>query len=146
MVTNCLPAWCLAYKDRIPEVNKSVSQVRNELPHDKTNKMTCALSEDSDQPGHLPSLIRVFAVCMKNVWVLSYPLSHSEESDQTNKQTLILFFTLDCQIQIPMGLEVKISVFLPSFRKISKRYGSSHRNIFSLSKKSQLCKVVIQCI
>ena len=25
--------------------------------------MTCAPSEDSDQPGHLPSVIRVFAVC-----------------------------------------------------------------------------------
>ena len=45
-----------------------------EPAHDKTNKMSrditnqqsdCAPSEDSDQPGHLPSLIRVFAVCMK---------------------------------------------------------------------------------
>ena len=49
--------------------------IKNELPHDKTNKMACALSEDSDQPGHLPSLIRVFAVRMKKAWVLSYPLS-----------------------------------------------------------------------
>ena len=31
--------------------------------------------EYSDQPGHPPSLIRVFAVCMKKAWVLSYPLS-----------------------------------------------------------------------
>ena len=31
-------------------------------PHYKTNKMACAPSEDSDQPGHPPSLIRVFAV------------------------------------------------------------------------------------
>ena len=32
-------------------------------PHrDKTNKMACAPSEDSDQPGHPPSLIRIFAV------------------------------------------------------------------------------------
>ena len=46
----------------------------NELHHDKTNKMACAPSEDSDQPGHLPSLIRVFAVCLKKAWVLSYPL------------------------------------------------------------------------
>ena len=37
--------------------------------------MTCAPSEDSDQPGHPPSLIRVFAVRMKKAWVLSYPLS-----------------------------------------------------------------------
>ena len=35
----------------------------------------CAPSEDWDQPGHQPSLIRVFAVRMKKVWVLSYPLS-----------------------------------------------------------------------
>ena len=33
-----------------------------EPSHDKTNKMICAPSEDSDQPGHPPSLIRVFAV------------------------------------------------------------------------------------
>ena len=32
-------------------------------------------SEDSDQPGHPPSLIWVFAVRMKKAWVLSYPLS-----------------------------------------------------------------------
>ena len=35
----------------------------------------CAPSRNSDQPGHLPSLIRVFAVGMKKAWVLSYPLS-----------------------------------------------------------------------
>ena len=47
----------------------------NEPPHDKTNKMACVHSEDSDQPGHPPSLIRVFTVHMKKAWVLSYPLS-----------------------------------------------------------------------
>ena len=35
----------------------------------------CAPSEDLDQPGHPPSLIRVYAVRMKKAWVLSYPLS-----------------------------------------------------------------------
>ena len=35
----------------------------------------CAPSEDSDQPGHPPCLIRVFAARMKKAWVLSYPLS-----------------------------------------------------------------------
>ena len=34
----------------------------------------CAPSEDSDQPEHPPSLIRVFAVRIKKPWVLSYPL------------------------------------------------------------------------
>ena len=49
--------------------------VVNEPPHDKTNKLAWAPSEDSDEPGHPPSLIRVFAVLMKKAWVLSYPLS-----------------------------------------------------------------------
>ena len=45
-------------------------------PHcDKTNKMACVPSEESDQPGHPPSLIRVFSVRLKKAWVLSYPLS-----------------------------------------------------------------------
>ena len=42
--------------------------------HDKTNEMACVPSEDSDQPGHLPSLIRVFALRMKKASVLSYPI------------------------------------------------------------------------
>ena len=37
----------------------------NEPPHEKTNKMACAPSEDSDQPEHPPSLVRVLAVRMK---------------------------------------------------------------------------------
>ena len=46
-----------------------------EPPHDKTNEMACAPTDDSDQPRHPPSLIRVFAVCMKKAWVLNYLLS-----------------------------------------------------------------------
>ena len=43
--------------------------------------MACAPSEDSDQPGHLPSPIRVFAVRMKKAWILSYP--HHAQVDLT---------------------------------------------------------------
>ena len=46
-----------------------------EPPYNKTNKMSFAPSEDSDQPGHPPSLIRVFAVGMKKYWALNYLLS-----------------------------------------------------------------------
>ena len=42
---------------------------------DKTNKMVCAPSEDSDQPGHPPSLIRVFTVRMKKASLLKYLMS-----------------------------------------------------------------------
>ena len=34
----------------------------NEPLHDKTNKINCAQGEDSDKPGHPPSLVRVLAV------------------------------------------------------------------------------------
>ena len=43
--------------------------------HDNTNKMTCATGEDSDQAGHPHSMIRAFAVRMKNTCVLDYPMS-----------------------------------------------------------------------
>ena len=44
----------------------------NKQEHDKTNKMACAPSEDSDQPGHPHSLIGVFVVRLIKVWTLSY--------------------------------------------------------------------------
>ena len=51
------------------------SQLSFEPQHDKTNKMTCVPREDSDQPGHPPRMIRVFAVRMKKPWVFSFPSS-----------------------------------------------------------------------
>ena len=39
-----------------------------EPPHYKTNKMTCVPSEDSGQPGHPPSQIRVFAARTMGSW------------------------------------------------------------------------------
>ena len=47
----------------------------SEPAHCKTYNKTCATSENSDQPAHLRSLMRVFAARMKKAWVLSYPLS-----------------------------------------------------------------------
>ena len=53
----------------------------------------CAPSEDSGQPGHQPSLIRVFAVRMKKSWVLSYPLSAQRRlwSDWAGAQLIWVF-------------------------------------------------------
>ena len=47
--------------------------------------MTCEPSEDSDQSGHSPSLISVFAVHMKKPWFLSYPFNTTEKTDQTGQ-------------------------------------------------------------
>ena len=68
----------------------------NELAHDKTNKKACAPSEDSDQPGHPPSLIRVLAVRMKKAQVLSYPLGTSEDSDQTGWMPRLIYVIAGC--------------------------------------------------
>ena len=65
--------------DPQPEMG-AVNLRKSELPHDKTNKMASAPSEDSDQPGHLPSLIRVFAGRMKKAKLGSIA-THSEDSD-----------------------------------------------------------------
>ena len=50
-----------------------------EPSHDKTKKMACAPSEDSDQPGHPPSLIRVFACAQ---WVAKDHSFLHADSDQ----------------------------------------------------------------
>ena len=74
--------------------SNSHDTITNELPHDRTNKMACAPSEDSDQPGHPPSLIRVFTVRMKKPWVLSYPLSAQQRlwSDLADAQVGLSHF------------------------------------------------------
>ena len=53
-VKNVMNCKCAAYVDS--------TKKHFEPSYDKTNKMTFMPSEDSDQPGHPPSLIRVFAV------------------------------------------------------------------------------------
>ena len=50
-----------------------------------SENMTCAYSEDSDQPGHPPSLISVLAVRLKKVWTLAIHKVHRENSDQTGQ-------------------------------------------------------------
>ena len=57
------------------ERNNGTFAITYEPAHDKAYKMACAPSEDSDLPGHPPSLIRVYAVGMKIALVLSNPLS-----------------------------------------------------------------------
>ena len=63
------------------------------LSCDMTKPTKCAPSEDSDQPRHPPSLIRVFAVSMKKHWALSYPLSAQQRlwSDRVEAQADLSF-------------------------------------------------------
>ena len=74
----------------------------NESPHDKSNKMTCAPSKDSDQPGHQSSLST-----WRNIGLLTTYWAHSENSDQTGlmprliwifagRTSFCFFFLLQC--------------------------------------------------
>ena len=85
-----------------------------EPQHDKTNKMTCAPREDSDQPRHPPSLIRVFAVCMKKPSVLSYPLGAQQRlwslggcpgwsKSSLGAQAILLVLSCSCSYQDFLG-------------------------------------------
>ena len=55
----------------------------------------CAPSKDSDQPGHLPSLIRVFAVPaqsdQRNHGSLATYWAHREDSDQTGQMPWLIW-------------------------------------------------------
>ena len=67
--------WCQKYCHKL-RVSLILHQARLIWAASWQNQRNdCEPSEDSDQPGHPPSLIRVFAVRMKKTWVLSYPLS-----------------------------------------------------------------------
>ena len=59
-------------------------------PHDKTNKVACVPCKDSDQPGHLPSLIRVSTVRMKKAWVLELPTERTAKTDQTGQMPRLI--------------------------------------------------------
>ena len=79
-------SWCTSRPLDLSDCSES--GVTFELEHDKTNKMTCAPSEDSDQPVHPCSLTRVVAVRMMKPKVFGYPWSAQErlQSDWTNTQ------------------------------------------------------------
>ena len=48
------------------------NMVKNELRHDISTIVVCAISKGSDQPAHMRSLIRAFASRLNITWLLSY--------------------------------------------------------------------------
>ena len=90
----------------------SACAVIYEPAHDKTNKMIYGPSEDSDQPGHPPGLIRVFAVHIKKPWILSYILGAQRRLwlDWADAQAV-----LSLSVGIVMRLLMYVFVFLFRF-------------------------------
>ena len=75
--------------------------------------MICVPSEDSDQPGHPPNLIRVFAVSMSAL-VLSYPLSTQWKlwSDWVFAGCTIILLVLSWGSWIMGGKTIKVLILL----------------------------------
>ena len=79
--------WVTNHENPNSDVNQTLEErtskiLRRQHRHFKSwaaswrnQQSACAPSEDSDQPGHPPNLIRVFVVRMKKAWILRYPLS-----------------------------------------------------------------------
>ena len=70
--TNAM-SWTNQHKTDRKQINHAITY--NLAASWQNQQNDCAPSENSDQPGYPPSLIRVFVVRMKKAGVLSYPLS-----------------------------------------------------------------------
>ena len=70
---------------------KILTRCKNEREHGRTIQMTYAPSEDSDQPGHLPSLISLHCL-LEEALVRGYPL-YRVQSTGSNQTGQIFIFT-----------------------------------------------------
>ena len=99
--------------------NKTINQWEARKMHE--------LRRDLDQSGHLPSLIRVFAVRMKKAWILSYPLSASEDSDQTEQMPRLIWIFAGCTLIL---LVLSCCMWLILTVALAKRTKLKHLHLF----------------
>ena len=88
-----------------------------ELVHDKTNKMTCAPSEESDQPGYPPSLIReAFAVSSKDSkGPMVSSCGHRRPSDQTWRMPRLIWVFVVRTIHFVGFTVLRLVCFKPTY-------------------------------
>ena len=74
---------------------------RKKETNKQTNKMACAPKEDSDQPGHPPSLIRVWSEFSLSAWrkfgSLPTYWAHIEDYDQTGRMPRLICVFAGCK-------------------------------------------------
>ena len=72
-------------------LNKSTACAKdNEPEHGKINKMACAPSEDSNQPGHPPSIIKVSLCAHWAAKDSSFLHVDSDDSSQTRRMPRLI--------------------------------------------------------
>ena len=71
-----MTCWSTTINKTFRDIYSFLVKILFEPQHDKTNKVSVHPAKVKINISlHPPSLIRVFAVCLKKPWVLSYPLS-----------------------------------------------------------------------
>ena len=105
-------------------------------PHDKTNKMTCAPSEVSDQPRHQPGQIRDFAV--RSVIVTKWIKSCLLQCFGTFKMPILMFISVlvfrpEGQIWNPVRRDTRIYV-----RRILNAFSINKNSVEFFHDKSEL--------
>ena len=76
----------------------SVIMLMNELSRDMTKPTKWHVRPAKTQISLVPRLIRVFAVRLKKAWVLSDPMSASEDSDQTWRMPRLIWVFAGCTV------------------------------------------------
>ena len=121
--------------------------------------MTCAPSEDSDQPGHPPSLIRVFAVRMKKHLTLNYLLSAQwrlwsdwvdTQADLSRCWAHIILMVLSCGSSIVVFVYCLVFVTLLCFgtmlMKLCRIHYFCSNKLLLINSKYILCKRLTQLL
>ena len=103
-----------------------------EPPHDKANKMAFVTSEDSDQPGHLPSLIRV---SLRTQWVANNPsflhVDREDWSDRADARHSWIFAGRTCHFVSFVMCWLIYELYVSYNRAVDKQ--SIERNNFLIS-------------
>ena len=127
--------------------------------HDKTPKNECAPSEDSDQPGHPPSLIRVFACAQ---WVAKGPRflhADSKNSDQTGRMPKLIwvfaglcwFCHVVAHMEVLMMQSLKsciVRILFSSSGQIASTFssfGAQYRHLLPAKSYVKLLPIVMGC-
>ena len=113
-----------------------------EPQHDKTSKMTCAPSEDSDQLGHPPSLIRAYWLCAVSI-AKNPRFLHADSKylDQTERMSRLIFVFAGrtCRFADFLILCLILS-FATSHKQFDFGHVFHHHNLSSIAMKHVIVK------
>ena len=114
------PPWRRTSKgSNIFVYNCILSYMYNRAASRQNQQCGCAPSEDSDQPGHPPSLIRVFAVRSRVAKDPSFLHANSEDFDKTGRMSRLIWVFAGRTVTLLVFLWSGSIINTISLRKVS---------------------------